>query len=69
MANTFRVENYRSTNTLTMAVTAMFGLLILCNIAFIGFSFGLMLSPDWAIDTEEGSLPVWLMFIGLVGIG
>ncbi len=68
MANTFRVDEYRPTKVLTIAVTCVFALQILCFVLYICFAFGHMLKPDFSIDGAEGkSVSVWLLLVGLVG--
>jgi uncharacterized protein DUF4328 len=69
MANTFRVESYRSAKGLSYFVIGLFLLQIGCMILSIGFSFGLLILPDRVLELDKGeSLPIFFFLIGLIAI-
>ena len=69
MANSFRVEQYRSARILSYFVIALFVLQIGCLILSIGFSFGLLMLPDRVLHLDQGdSMPIFFFLIGLVAI-
>lgn len=69
MANTFRVETYRSPRSLGLVVTAIFGLQLLCFAAYVLFGFGALILPEWVVDLDEGgTLSVFVIAIGLISL-
>src|SRR5215813_6567064 len=69
MANTFRVESYRSSKGLSYVVMGILLLQVFCMLASIAFAVGLLLFPDKVLDLDEGeSMPIFFVLIGLAAI-
>jgi len=69
MANTFRVESYRSAKGLSYFVIGLLLLQIGCLVISICFGFGLLLFPDRVLELDDGdSMPIFFMLIGLITI-
>jgi hypothetical protein len=66
MANTFRVDEFRSSKPLSVAVFGLFGLQIVALVLTVLMSVGLLASPDWTVDLDDGgTMPIFMVFIGL----
>ncbi len=65
MANSFRAE-YRSTNTLTTAVSALLGISALLSVFFIFIGLAHMLWPDPLINADGEAIEPTRMAMGLV---
>jgi len=66
MANSFRVSQFRSATPLSYGVFALLGLQIAAMVLTLLLSLGLMVSPDWSLDLDDGtSMPVFFMFVGM----
>lgn len=69
MANTFRVDSYRSAKVFAYIAVALLSAIVLFNFLYIVFGFGYLVEPTWQMDFDDGeSFPVFQMLIGIVGI-
>jgi len=69
MANSFRVEFYKSAKVLSYFVIGIFVLIVGCLAIEILFSLALLKFPDSTIELDDGSsTPIFYLLIGLVGI-
>jgi hypothetical protein len=66
MANTFYVERFRSAKSLSYTVYGLVGVQIFAFAIGIITSLGVLVSPDWTINLDNGgSMPVFVFFLGL----
>jgi hypothetical protein len=66
MANSFRVDEFRSSRPLSLVVFGLFGLQIVAMALAVLMSVGLLASPDWTVDLDDGgTMPIFMLFIGL----
>jgi hypothetical protein len=66
MANTFHINHFRSPKSLSYIVYGLVAVQIFAFVVGVITSLGVLVSPDWIIDLDDGeSTPVFVFFLGL----